>query len=65
MSGLIMEEVRTDAELQAQYIPRNPVSRVIQCAAVQSENEVRDFLKIDNNLISIDSLLNIDQHHPG
>ena len=45
MSGLIMEEVRTDAELQAQYIPRNPVSRVIQCAAVQSENEVRDFLK--------------------
>ena len=35
-----MEEVRTDAELQAQYIARNPVSRVIQCAAVQSENEV-------------------------
>ena len=55
-----MEEVRTDAELQAQYIPRNPVSRVIQCAAVQSENEVWE----NNNLISIDSLLNIDQHHP-
>ena len=35
-----MEEVRTDSELQAQYIARNPVSRVIQCAAVQSENEV-------------------------
>ena len=24
----------------AQYIPKNPVSRVIQCAAVASENEV-------------------------
>ena len=35
-----MEEVKSDSELQAQYIARNPVSRVIQCAAVQSENEV-------------------------
>ena len=43
MSGQIMEEVRTDSELQAQYIPKNPVSRVIQCAAVQSENEVTYF----------------------
>ena len=41
--GNIMEEVRSDLELQAQYIPRNPVSRVIQCAAVQSENEVTAF----------------------
>ena len=39
-SGHIMEEVRSDPELQSQYIPRNPVSRVIQCAAVASENEV-------------------------
>ena len=36
-----MEEVKSDSEVQAQYIARNPVSRVIQCAAVQSENEVR------------------------
>ena len=36
-----MEEVKSDTEVQAQYIARNPVSRVIQCAAVQSENEVR------------------------
>ena len=35
-----MEEVKSDSELQAQYIARNPVSRAIQCAAVQSENEV-------------------------
>ena len=35
-----MEEVRSDPEMQSQYIPRNPVSRVIQCAAVSSENEV-------------------------
>ena len=35
-----MEEVKSDPEVQAQYIARNPVSRVIQCAAVQSENEV-------------------------
>ena len=35
-----MEEVKSDTEVQAQYIARNPVSRVIQCAAVQSENEV-------------------------
>ena len=35
-----MEEVKSDSEVQAQYIARNPVSRVIQCAAVQSENEV-------------------------
>ena len=35
-----MEEVKSDADMQAQYIPRNPVSRVIQCAAVASENEV-------------------------
>lgn len=39
-AGHIMEEVKSDSELQAQYIARNPVSRVIQCAAVQSENEV-------------------------
>ena len=26
--------------LKVQYIPKNPVSRVIQCAAVASENEV-------------------------
>ena len=36
-----MEEVKSDNEVQAQYIARNPVSRVIQCAAVQSENEVK------------------------
>ena len=42
--GNIMEEVRSDLDLQAQYIPRNPVSRVIQCAAVQSENEVTAFV---------------------
>ena len=35
-----MEEVKSDTEVQGQYIARNPVSRVIQCAAVQSENEV-------------------------
>ena len=40
ISGHIMEEVKSEAEVQAQYIARNPVSRVIQCAAVQSENEV-------------------------
>ena len=39
--GHIMEEVRSNPEMQTQYIPRNPVSRVIQCAAVSSENEVR------------------------
>lgn len=38
--GHIMEEVRSDSDLQSQYIARNPVSRVIQCAAVQSENEI-------------------------
>ena len=42
-AGHIMEEVKSDSELQAQYIPKNPVSRVIQCAAVQSENEVTYF----------------------
>ena len=42
-----MEEVRSDSDLQSQYIARNPVSRVIQCAAVQSENEVGcDFCKL-------------------
>ena len=40
--GHIMEEVRSDNELQSQYIAKNPVSRVIQCAAVQSENEVKE-----------------------
>ena len=40
LAGHIMEEVKSDTEVQAQYIARNPVSRVIQCAAVQSENEV-------------------------
>merc|ERR1719220_2549752 len=35
-----MEEVWPDQELRGQYIPKNPVSRVIQCAAVASENEV-------------------------
>ena len=35
-----MEEVWPDSELLSQYIPKNPVSRVIQCAAQASENEV-------------------------
>ena len=35
-----MEEVRSDPEMQSQYIPRNPVSRVIQCAAISAEIEV-------------------------
>ena len=30
---------------QGQYIPKNPVSRVIQCAAVASENEVEQAMK--------------------
>ena len=41
-----MEEVKSDSEVQAQYIARNPVSRVIQCAAVQSENEVNTTTQI-------------------
>ena len=57
-----MEEVRTDAELQAQYIARNPVSRVIQCAAVQSENEVRD---ICDEMMVINATLTTDKHNPG
>ena len=57
-----MEEVRTDAELQAQYIARNPVSRVIQCAAVQSENEVRG---ICDGLLIINAKLTTDKHNPG
>ena len=57
-----MEEVRTDAELQAQYIARNPVSRVIQCAAVQSENEVRG---ICDGLLMINATLTTDKHNPG
>ena len=55
-----MEEVRTDAELQAQYIARNPVSRVIQCAAVQSENEVGDICDLMTN-----ATLTTDKHNPG
>ena len=55
-----MEEVRTDSELQAQYIARNPVSRVIQCAAVQSENEVRRTCCELTN-----ATLTIDKHDPG
>ncbi len=57
-----MEEVRTDAELQAHYIARNPVSRVIQCAAVQSENEVRD---ICDELMMRNATLTTDKHNPG
>ena len=56
-----MEEVRTDAELQAQYIARNPVSRVIQCAAVQSENEVRDICDV----MMMNATLTTDKHNPG
>ena len=29
-----------EAALRGSYMPRNPVSRVIQCAAVASENEI-------------------------
>ena len=56
-----MEEVRTDSELQAQYIARNPVSRVIQCAAVQSENEVSELMV----RWWFNVTLTIDKHNPG
>ena len=54
--GHIMEEVKSDSEVQAQYIARNPVSRVIQCAAVQSENEVRRFYKLWSHVEKLEPL---------
>ena len=51
-----MEEVKSDSEVQAQYIARNPVSRVIQCAAVQSENEVRRFYKLRSHVEKLEPL---------
>jgi len=35
-----MEEIWPDEKLRAQYILKNPITRVIQCAPVYSENEV-------------------------
>ena len=35
-----MEELKSDPEIQSQYITRNPVPQIIQCGAAISENEV-------------------------
>ena len=44
LAGRIMEEIWPDEKLRAQYILKNPITRIIQCAPVYSENEVRHFV---------------------
>jgi hypothetical protein len=39
-SARVMEEIWPDEKRKKEFIPRTPVTRIIQCAPVYSENEV-------------------------